>query len=716
MNNIGHSFVVNQISISKRFDTYLNIQKRKENILFRSSSSAENANLSFVQSEDLSSNKNLTINDRSFSVLPNRFITSIEDQIMEEVSGFTSETNLFLITDKFTVDISTQEQIPLFYRHQLSRELLTGETYNNIQILDQNFNPIITSLYVTEDEFIYSNLLNEFDSSTGLFTVFYVSFIVRKSNGTQELFIEILNNHPVFHEAEFEDIDPDTGLLSTDSKAYLLQQGIGNTFDITLPVDSNYGIRRTSNSRIEILSPENTNVNNPWFVKVRNGSFLNTGNTGIKKYYLAEFNAQSFIPFFPYKQIDETSFRVSTRIIKTTKDKIAFGDGFFPEVIVYKSDGSFKFAVTSNPERLGSQAFDANTSFSNSLLGKSKVGGNAIDSSIDSIVGSSIDTASGFIVLPTGFEISESDTVRTIYNYEETTYELTELNFNPLNSSEFISQKVSLVIKPESLGVTEDQTLYYLIVNEDGQVIDTDIDFTLSSLSDAPIEGYIASGLLWYGRDPDEVTWAPSGSLDFIDISTLEGNNNQDDILILGDIYVRNSIAPESLILNDIRVRGGGVIEPISSESKWYWDLASWDGKPYPGAAAIFVEVPDTLLSSGELTPDNIRDTVNRHLAFGIYPVIHTYNLYQPTVTGINYLPFGQIEFSWTEGPVNSNFAIYSSPIEDGDYTLISGDLSDTSYLISGMAESYFSVIGYPSGESYFSVNGPLSEFQLFER
>jgi hypothetical protein len=137
-------------------------------------------------------------------------------------------------------------------------------------------------------------------------------------------------------------------------------------------------------------------------------------------------------------------------------------------------------------------------------------------------------------------------------------------------------------------------------------------------------------GQLWYDRDPSTVSWATAGSVDFVKNCTVEGSNNQDDILILGDIYVRQAIEPNNLVLNDIRVQGGGIREDLIEESintnpevEWYWDISQWDGKSFPGMASVFIEVPVDLLESlgGTFTPDRIHDITKRHIALGVYPV-----------------------------------------------------------------------------------------------
>lgn len=717
---IGHSFTVSEVDFTKSLDTYLNIQKRRDTVFFAPTSDAINVNLSYIESQDISSDKNLTIVDRSASLPQNRVIAQVEDLILLDVPGFTIETDLFLVTDQFTIDLNTQQRVPLFYSHRLSTTLNTGEIYSDIRLLDGEYKDIHSSAYTVSSGVIYSNYQNEFDPSTGLSDLFFVTYVIKKSDNTIERYTEILNNAPVFHEATAADIDPDTGFILNGVKAYIIEEDIGGIFNVVLPVSTDYGLRRNETSRIVIQPPPLTPNADPWFVSIKNGKFLAPGVTGINKYHIAEFDNQFFVPFFPYKFTDETSYRVSNRIIKTLRNQIIISEdeSLFPEVIVYSKDNIPKFAFTADPSKIGTSALDTGIRFSHARLGISRSAGLGLNNEDRSINESSIDSNNGFIVLPAGFEILETDIVRTRYTYIELNYEVTLFNFNLLESAEFLDERVVLFIRPEPLGSTLTKTLYYLIVNEDGLVIDHDIDFTLSGVNST------ASGLLWYDRDPSTVFWANPSGMDFVEHCSVEGSDNQDDILILGDVFVREALAPNELVLNDIRTRGGGISTNsivsavrINPEAEWFWDLGIWDGKPFQGAGAFFVDVPVEILNtvSGVLTPSNIREIVNRHAALGTYPVIHGYNTYQPTVTGINYLASGVIELSWTPALTDQVFDIFVGDGVSEEFSLYLSGITDTTITIASGFNNSYVVLGRRSSDTVDIIDGSIFDVKLIE-
>lgn len=715
ISSISYSFTVNRVQFQTEVDTYVNIQKRRETVNYKSVSSASNTNLCFVQGEEVNSLTNLTIDDRSTSLLQNRIVADTENQILEDSFGFSIETDQFLVTNRFTTNLSTQTRIPLYFQHQVNYILGAGEFFQDIDLVDKDFNPISTSTYLVDYDsgIVYSNYKNSFDIITALYKVYYVKYTVKFTSGVIKKYVEILNNLAVFKPATVEDLDETTGAFLPGLNVYLIEENIANHFDILLPTIDDWGIKRNSQTRLSIVSPPPTGVEDPWFVNIRNGSFLSTGETGFNKYYIPEFNTQSFVPYYPYKQTDETSYRVTSRIIKTLQESIVVDDTelLYPSIIIMDKDENIKFGFTADPLLVGTTILDSTVNFSNTRLGDSTAGGTLADQLSDSISSSSIDK-NGFIVIPAGYEIKETDIIRSIYTYEEINYQYTLFDFNPLFSSDLAKKRLAIVVRPESIGSSITETLYYLLVNEDGLVIESDIDFTLSGLNDT-VENLILVSGLWYDRDPTTASWSTPGSLDFVRECTVEGANNQDDMLILGDIYTRNHIAPNTLILNDIRVRGGGYLDSENST----WDSANWEGQPFPGAAALYVEVPISIIdiADGSLGAAQIHDIAKRHIAQGIYPVVHGYNDYCPTISGIDIVESGFFKFVWSEIPPDGWFNIYDSTDGSDFLSLLYSGVADNSFTYSGVLGEYINVVGYPIGDTRAFTSGPIDSIQLIE-
>lgn len=715
--SVGHQFTINQVPYTKNVDTLLNIQKRRTQIVYRTNSNVDNVNLSYVRSLPLLSDTSVIVNDKSIGLLENREVESQDFQVYIDTTVFTSNTDRLLITDIFTETISTQAPTPLFFKHQLQTELSSNEVYKDIEILNSKFirANISKSLIDTTDGIVYNNLENKYSSITGTYVLYYISYrVLNTTTGVSVLHREILNNVNIFRPALFSDLDGFNNII-TGRKVYLVEDTLDGLFEIRLPVSDTYASRSEPTARLSVLSPPSSDANDPWFTSITNGKFISSvqtsdDDTSVFKYYIPEFGNQTFNPIAPYKLIiDEIGIRIEKRVIKTVHDKVIIDEdeALYPSVYVYRKDGSFKFAITQNE----------------TLQGTSTV----VSGKVFADVGfESLDMKSGFLILPTGYELTDTDVIYITYYYEEDKYEYNLFNLNPLSNTDLLKQTLVIFLRPEPFGETHSQSLFYLLVNEDGLVVDSnydaeDIEGNLQDGSN--VQDLISSGLLWYGRT-DFPDWAEDNSLDFITEYSVQGEPNLESFLILGDIFVRESSTPGSLALTDTRVRGGGLKQSLIDESKelnseinWYWDISMWDGRPYPGAAAYFVEIPVEVLEeqSGRFSPTTARDTVLRHTAAGIYPVIWKHNEYEPQIIDINYTGSG-IYIEYTQLPDDSVVDIYMSDNETGPWVLtssgISNNISGNSVLVSILEseiEKYVVVVGYPSGGE-LSFGGSIDE------
>lgn len=732
---LGHSYTATGLSKTWLLDTSVNIQKRRETVQFKSTSSTNNLNLAYVQGTTITSEGNVSVRDRSTALPENKSVSRNSDESLDSVNGFNIETESFLVTDEFAVAAGGQAPLPLFYVHTVNRPLLSGESYSDIQILDSSFR--VLSLVEARVDLttgtVYNNLVNTFDQVSGLSELFYISYLIKDTaTNTLTRFMELVSNAPVYSTATFADLD-EFGNFLPGVKAYILEEDIGASFNVILPSVTDYSIRRLASQRLEVLDPPPSGADDPWFISVRNSSFISSVDTGgvsnsIYKYRIAEFNAQGFVPFFPYKLTTETSTRVNKRTVKTIQDKVAQSadEGLYLDILVYDSEGTIRFALTSDPTKAGTASPVSGTSYSNALLGASAVAGTELNDSATPVGGSSIDGLYGFIVLPTGYEINETDVISSSYYYEEDKYEFSFINLNPLTNTALVKQRVVIFAKPELLGSTISQTLFYLVVNEDGLVVESNynIDSVEASLSDGvEVQAAITAETLWYDRDPDTVSWVTASGVDFVQNYTVQGTPNPDAFLILGEVYVRENTQPNSMVINDIRERGGGLIpeeqtalEGVQPESAWNWDVGMWDGYPYPGAAAFFVDVPSIVLEAcgGSLNPAAVREIVGRHIGLGIYPVIHKYNNYEPTITGVDITTSGTY-IGWTIHPDDAVFDVYTSALEEGPWVLTVTGLEQSSNSNSVTLDipenlnRFIVVTGRQGVDGPVCISGPLS-------
>ena len=714
--HLGFTFRVESVPVTANTDVRLNIRKRKEQVLYRTLSNRNNINLGYCISQDLSPQNNLFISDRSTFLIQNR-VPSVITYTKDTTGSFTLNVNKFLVTDQFTTETATQPAEPLFYYHKLIHfnADLTDQDYRDLFTLEfgdylLRKKAVTEYLTVTTGDSagrVYNNLENSYDNKTTDFDVTYVKYSVRytdpiTSAQTVYVYHELLDNHPVFSEATFDDID-EWGNLIPGNDVYLITElPGGSSFEISLPSIALYAYKELSTSRIKVLEPDALDTNNPWYLKITNGKFLTSLETGDGlsanfKYHIPEFGTQVFNPYPPYKQHHEQRaiwlyqnlVKVPTGIIWDTST------GFFVDVLVKDSLNTILYVYTNNPSKLG-------TSYNNSVL------------YTDDIL--SVDELNGFIELAD--TINDDYKVFVSYVAEEIAYELTTIDFNPLSNTDILNNRVVLYSLPESPKTGElDNTLFYLLVNSLGEVEYSSqaVEGPLSAPSTQRLrnEDFNVDGapvhIFYYDRAStvSGLRATQSGffsafmnDFSFVDKYTVESVlmsntfytasgiyggtvgsgemfknlNDNPKFLILADVYVGEAVSPEQATVTDIRSRGGGIKEENEEdayeeqpESMWYWDHNS--RVPYPGALTFLAEVPRSILTEfgGTYTIDQIRAIVEKHAALGSYACIRPYGPVDPVLTSGVGLS-GMVNLGWPSYGTDYDYNVYYATLRNGTY------------------------------------------------
>jgi len=643
IDGLGHEFTVGSVNFDTNVDTQINVIKRREEVVYRSSVPAVAVNVSFVGGRDVSSSANLSIADRSTSLQANR-VRDLSFTTVSNVKVFTINTENFVVTDVFVDETNTISPLPLFFKHTLSSDLIprdangnlaTGVSLLEVTLLDGLLQPIrVSELKIDRTlGIVYNNLDSSFTDS-GNFTAYYVKFVVN-DNGTINTHVNLLDNETVFRVAEFDDLTPTLTIKTDGRKVYLIEE-IASGFEVTLPIVSDYAFEPLSAARIEILPPVPQGIQDSWFVRVTNGKFFTNVNGGLRKYHIAEFLSQVFTPEPPIKNVGtETSTILSGTLVKLDQENIFEDDdlSLFVSLMINDADDVGQAAFTTDSSIVGNVATNGKawTQWSNATrLGIR-----------------SVDHATGFVDID-GLPLKSGWKVTSSYFYNEDKYEFTLVNFNPISNRNALSSRVSLFIDPDTASTSKSQTLFFLKSDETGRVVESNWpDF------DNDTQLYTVSGVdLYYEEFP---AWKPAEPhVLFVDSFTVEGTQ-LGDFLVLGDITSAPAAHPSELSRIDSRRRGGGIIDteveeilPTSPEVQWFWDEGYWDGTPYPGNASYLVEVPVDILedAGGNFTQNQVRDIVERHTAAGVYPAAKAYGV-DVSVSGV--FPGGDsITLEWT--------------------------------------------------------------------
>jgi len=662
----GHRVVVTGIPISINVDTRQNVKKRHQFIRFGTSLAPNEVNLAFAATPGISLSKNLLISDRSQSISQNSnvFLASSSD---EEFFGptFNSIYKDFLVTDQFSANTPTQRPTPFYYKHSFETPA-DDVIVTSLTVTDKDFRPVSTTQYKidldrrnSEDgrigDFVYHNLLNTFDEETGESTVYYVRYTL--SNG--EFFTKILKAEKIFQPATFEDVDTN-GNIFEEAQVFLLEQQ-GNTFLLTLPTQNKYAIRfLANNSRIQVLPPAVGTNEVPWFVRISNGRFFVTDGSATYRYEVAEFSQQIFNPIEPYKiAVEEPALFVSGRILSLGRQNIFHNpsSGFSVDIVHRDREGEIDLGLTTDPAK-----FDRAISALSTARYREDGG----------ILG--IDPLSGMV--QTSIDIPQDGELTASFFFKEEQYELTLVNFNPIQNRSVLNGRKVIYVVPEAgpngnLGQTT--SVHILDVDNQGIIQSTTQNGSGGNENLAKITGFDSFGdpidnpnsivvnslvtrPMYYdaipavkrnvGVDSNVVGHRFTttildndgnviDSILFTDRFTVETKfANEKRYLILADIFVADPDSPDSVTLLDTRIRGGGIREDREAELikrfpeiAWFWDIGSLDGPPFPAAATFIVKLPFKILEEfgGIFTKEQVRDIVSRHVAAGEYPVIRYY-------------------------------------------------------------------------------------------
>ncbi len=704
-NGLTHEFTVSEVLEEIDTNCILNINRRREHLLYKKKCLSNFVNIGYVASDiadDLT--VSVSVSDKSDLLAENRVSLNGDYIVIENITNYSIKTDQFLLTDTFSPALGSTTPIPLFYKHIIDTNVIPRTSERDLEIqsnyklltvnlLDSSFQPLsIQEISIDYDQgIIYNNLSSSFEISDSSYSVYYVQYSIKV--GTDIFtYLDLLDNEDVYKVAEFEDLSETLAILP-DRKVYLIED-TDNDFYITLPVLGDYAFKEVVLNKLKIIKPLSFDIQDPWFLFVSNSTIYGKAAGTIYKYYLAEFANQTWIPAYPYKKIiNESSIILSKNLIKLQQSNILDNtdENLVIDLLINDSSGTGIAAFTTDPTQEGILA--DNDQFYVLWNTVAQAGIRSIDKKLGIL---DIDGLN----LETDYEIISS------YFYKENNYQFSSIDINPLNNPSILEQTLILFIDPDSASTTKSQTLYYLIVDVSGKVIQS--NWYLFDNDSESIDG----DELFYKSIPsyleDEVS---ENAHIFLDEYSILGDGSS---LVLGEVFVRETLQPNLLISKDSRQRGGGVKQTLIDSAKekqfetsWFWDLGFWDGTPYPGHATFYVEVPVSIMdgAGGIFTANEIKSVVDRHIATGVYPIIKAYG-WDPITTSI--IPSANsISIEWRSFP-GVLWNIYYSLIENGPWTLATvsplADVETNAYSITGLLPgTIYSVLivgGYLDEES----------------
>jgi len=525
--------------------TRQNVKKRLSEILYLEQPPDDAVKLAYVGSTEPTPTSLLFVGDRSDSLHANSRASTVQEYIGTQ-SPIDAKSKNFVCTQIFAE--ADNEEIPLYYKHVLPSTINPA----SVKIFDKNSVEVTQDKYVVEaqltyDEdvgipedpevveayYVFNSLEGSFNKSTGEYEVYFIQYT--DTTGGDSVTSTLLNNKPAYEQATTSDIWHVTLELKPWKRVYNLDPNLKLTFSES----SKFAIRYLQERRLMAEGPLSVDNTSPWFVRVCDGAFINIigaiGTTGEPiniscKYSIPEFHNQAFIPIEPYKMASRAKcLKVSDNLIIAPDSNIVT-DGSFIDTgidIVIELDGEVLYAITNNDDKINTSYKDIN----NNVVYDSD--GDIITWSDELFVGA--DGLSGLIGLDT--KIQDSWDIYGWYTYEETYYELSSLNMNPLFDTDAHKQTRAVYLVPESsanqnqgiqdvaiqwVKVTPSGVIEAVSQNGDGNNEDISEDVTLTDSDGYSVDGVVGMHYNWaaYTTVSTATTLSAGGTLRVASTST----------------------------------------------------------------------------------------------------------------------------------------------------------------------------------------------------
>jgi len=632
-------------------DTFLNVVSRKEELLYLPAVPPSAANIAFVSTPPLSSGANVVILDRSMG-LPGNYDSVSDVQFFPGKNRITTNSTNFLVTDEYA-DGTGGSHIPLFWMHKFnptrvrrtgtSDELASGVRINAIKLFDSNKDEIDTPLFTVDYSrgYVFSNYLSDFTNALD-HSEYYIQYTV--IDGTDvTTYTDLLSQEKIFREATVGDLTPTLSLINDGRKVYLIDETSAGV-TLTFPKTADYALVTEFDARLQLVKPVEKGRNDSWFMRVTNGQFFHSVLGQSLKYSVPEFISQNWNPGFPIKRVtDEESEILSPSLIKLDQLNIVNTSEplFFLNIQINDKEDNGILAFTSDPRPSSDPEATVGTIAPN---GKEYLyWSTALPVGIRSV-----DIHTGLVDVQ-GIQLDSSQhKVISSYNYTETFYEYTALDLNPIHNPKLLDKKIVFFAVPSEPSSPRLDSVYYLIVNETNLIIDSNWPDTITRYPNYTffpegVSEYVPNHTcLKYEKEPPGMLGCDNFKRRFDVNGSILGPDNR--MFIIGEVSIDNVLTPSDVPFLDTRVEGGGIREDRIDEAKqiepevvWYLDEGYWDGSPYPGTASYLVEIPAdiTIEAGGSISQEQIRDSITKHSAAGVYPVIRYYG-HEITMTNVS--------------------------------------------------------------------------------
>lgn len=636
----------------------VHVQKRLERFIYNRHIRDDSIPICYIENLNPNVINNLAIVNKSYLVPINssRLFDQFNKFDIVVSKSYSSQYSNILATDYAIAD-SNGNIKPLFFRHELPENTTSAALYSyshgNKVLVDEGYIIDLTT------RSIYTNYHNAFNYNSGSYTLFFVS----GSTSDGQVFNTLLNIIPVAREAEWSDIDLETGMLKQDVRLYTKEKS-GRGYTYYFNKGTKWYIKPQSTSLVGPLPPSKTKPNTPWFIRFTNGDVSGVVNNEVRRYRISEFDTQNFYPFNPIKYATyEDVLYVNNKCLSAIRDNLYIKpeDGLHLEIKVENEQGDLIEIYTTDSSLEG--AVYSNT---------------GIVYSTDRI--SSWDNSSGIIALSA--EIFPNRIYKAKYYYKVFDFEYTYVNLNPVINRKMRDHTYVFYCIPNTSD--GNRSIHHLTVNREGIIVECSqtesIDYINLQLrnNDGSYNSNTIIGTKYFSEYDDNFlsTYAASFS-------------NTNAYLILAEITGIDRTLTEDQFIVDVRRKGDSldpenISEAFRANPKLLHSKYGYgpNGQVVPEDNVMILDVPISLLEAygGSLTEDQVKQHLRTHMpVYGYASINWIYPVSE--ISGNNYT-VGQIVINYTwEG--TCIYKVYKRASSADSWTLISTNTNPARGLLS---------------------------------
>lgn len=604
--------------------------------------------INYIESDLINVEENLNINSLSWRVIKNNpnYLQSFKNNLIETKS-FLIPFRDILITNIVSFS-KNGEEIPLFFKHRRK----VKEASLHIVKLGDGYQ--IEEGYIVDENEIYTNYQNYFEAKTGKYVLYFVNGVDLEGNS----FNELLDLVPVFQEASWENIDPETGEIE-DSFYTKSEEGTNFFYNVfvsqsckTSNITDKLYISFFNENLIALKMPSAISLNDTWNIRVTNGVVFDSG----KKYLLPEYRTQAFDPEFGIlKQSRRYCYYLQSNTIKLPEENISFSKdkNTYIDVFIHDSEENILKVVTNNPTLIGTKYEDLEYQ--------------------EGIV--SVDQKNGIVELD--FTVDPSQIIESNFYYYTKDLVIRDIDLNPFYNEEMLYKKVYFYLKPNQAN----KSVYYFVLDEDDRInyaSDNDLQITLNG-------SFNTNTLI-------------GESINTFKEQYCYGFENDFKYMELGEVWLQEDNYLDEVLSFPIKEKTYTKSSQYESAIKRQWKLLQSKfgygelGQVVQKNNILYIEAPLELLTKYERTKEEVEDLLRTNLT-GVTDIVVEY-----------VWPKSKIDFDLTnEGEVGLSI----SWEEPGSYEIYRGLNKQDKNLIHSITSSVEEDLSYTdsdvvSGKRYY--------------